>query len=89
MVYLISYDLHKPVQNYDELYTKLKGFSNYLHPLESTWLVNTNWSAKQIFQHLSPALDSDDKIFIAKLAAQWHALLTQRDYDWLHDFLAK
>ena len=88
MVYLISYDLHKPVQNYENLYTRLKKFNGYLHPLESTWFVNTNLSAKEIYNHLSPTIDSNDKIFIVKLDTEWYALLTQSDYDWLHRFLS-
>ncbi|MEG1256865.1 hypothetical protein [Clostridium sp.] len=87
MVYLVSYDLNTPGKNYNELYNKLKSFNSYLHPLESTWFIDTLFSAKEIFERLYPVLDSNDKLFVVKLDTQWHALLAQSNYDWLHKFL--
>lgn len=88
MVYLISYDLNTPGKNYNDLYIKLRSFNSYLHPLESTWVIDTLFSAKEIFDRLNPTIDSNDKLLIVKLDTQWHALLSQSDYEWLHKFLS-
>ncbi|ERK30475.1 hypothetical protein [Clostridium intestinale] len=89
MVYLISYDLNSPGKNYSNLYAVIEEFHDYLHPLDSTWLVSTSLSAKQIYEKLSKTLDSNDKILITKVSDQWHGYLSQKDYDWLFSFVAK
>lgn len=43
-LYIISYDLREPDRDYTGLYDALKGFSNWWHYLESTWIIKTTHS---------------------------------------------
>ena len=57
MICAINYDLKKPGQNYDPLYTAIKSLGTCWHYLSSTWLVDTNLSANGIWQKLAPHVD--------------------------------
>ncbi|MDO5084616.1 MAG: hypothetical protein Q4D89_14620 [Arachnia propionica] len=54
---LISYDLNKPGQKYDDLYEKIKALGTWWHYLDSTWIVVSSLSPSQAFDRLKPALD--------------------------------
>lgn len=41
-IFLITYDLKEPGQDYSELYEAIKGLGDWQHPLESMWLVKVN-----------------------------------------------
>lgn len=62
--YLITYDLRKVGQNYGDLYQAIKDLGDWQHPLESTWVVNSNSSASQIFDKLFALMDRNDSLFV-------------------------
>lgn len=67
---LISYDLLKPGQNYNELYDAIKNISGFWsHPVESVWIVDTYKSASDVRDLLKSHIDSNDKLFVTELAA--------------------
>jgi len=66
--YLISYDLHRPGQKYDELYEAIKNLGTWSHCLDSVWIIKTDLSATQIRDSLSPQLDGSDSLLVVLLA---------------------
>lgn len=82
MVYLITYDLVKPGQDYDGLISKIKTLGNWWHYLKSTWLVDTNLNAKQIYEQLKANLDSSDNILIIKVTRDYWGYLPDGDDSW-------
>lgn len=64
-VYVISYDLNKPGQNYQALYQRIKGIGTWCHPVDSTWYVVSNSSALQITNHLLPVIDKSDSLIVS------------------------
>jgi len=68
MVYHISYDLNKPGQNYNELYSEIKSLGSWCHPADSTWYVDTNLSATQIRDRLD-AVDATDSLIVSRASA--------------------
>ena len=38
-VFVVTYNLNRPGQNYEKLYEILKGFDSWCHPMDSTWFV--------------------------------------------------
>jgi hypothetical protein len=69
-VYSISYDLHNPGQNYEDLHEAIKDFGGWWHHLESTWLVDTSSSASDIAEELYPHLDSNDELLVTRLSGE-------------------
>ena len=73
MAYIITYDLCKPGQNYDELINAIKTY-NWCKIAESAWVVTTTKKASEIRDHLKSKIDKNDKLFVGKLngEAAWY-----------------
>lgn len=82
-VFVVSYDLNNPGQNYDDLYKAIRSIGSWWHYLDSTWLVSTNLTAKNIYDRLSPHLDSNDRILIIEAGKNWHARINDQAYQWI------
>lgn len=70
--FLITYDLKKPGQNYNELYDAIKSCGEWQHPLESTWVVKMGSliTANDLYNHLRPKIDDGDFLFIVDITNQ-------------------
>ncbi len=62
--YLITYDLNKPGQVYQQLYQEIKSLGVTIHGMQNVWFLESNYSAKQIRDSLKQVVDSNDKIFV-------------------------
>jgi hypothetical protein len=85
--YIISYDLKKPGQNYDELYKAIKSYGTWAKINESLWAVVTTSTAPQIRDKLSAHLDANDRIFVIKsgVEAAWRHSICKNE--WLKEHL--
>lgn len=83
-IFIVTYDLHQHGQNYECLTKKLKAYGTYCHLQRSVWLIRSDQSAVQIRDNLKSCLDSNDDLFVAKLAgeAAWHGF-SQSTSGWL------
>jgi hypothetical protein len=88
-VYIISYDLKKPGQDYAALYEELKK-TTWWHYLESTWLLNTPESIDNLRKRLFAMMDQNDSLFIIELSAKnnYTGWLPQKAWDWIKQNLA-
>lgn len=76
-VYVISYDLISPGQKYDKIKDAIDKLSvNWCRPLESFYLVKSNYSSEHIFNTLHSLLDSNDLIFVIEVK--------NNKFGWLH-----
>ena len=82
MKFLITYDLNRPVQKYEELYALIKNLGDYRHPMQNTWFVKSTFSSGQIRDMLKSALDDNDKIFICTVEG-WASVNIGTTGDWL------
>lgn len=65
--YVIGYDIHPTKgETYDELIEAIKAYGTWWHHLDSTWLVVTNDSAKDIADNLYRHMKADDQLIIIK-----------------------
>lgn len=87
--YLITYDLHKPSQNYEGLYEAIKALANgWWHHVDSTWLVNSNLSAGEIRDSIMGKLDSNDELLVISVGSNWGSSgLSDSANNWLHNNL--
>lgn len=86
---LVGYDLNKPAQNYERLIEKLRAFGTYWHHLDSTWLVQTSLTPKQLRDELRPLIDQNDELLVIEVtdeAAAW-AGFNDKGTAWLRQHL--
>ena len=89
MIYSINYDLNQPGQNYDELHAAIKGCGVWWHYLDSTWLVDTNLTAQELWNKLSPHTDKNDNILILGINRDYEGQLPQKAWDWINSRTTK
>jgi len=63
-VLLISYDLVNPGQNYERLIKLVKAYPSWARLGGSAYLVFTDATPLQVRDHLTQALDRNDKLFV-------------------------
>ena len=86
--FIITYDLRAPGRNYNNLYERIKSYSNLAHITESSWVIKTESNSSEVRDYLSGALDDNDDIFVGTLTspAAWIGL-SKRLSDWLKQHL--
>lgn len=82
-VYMISYDLKNPGQNYEELYEKIKSLSHWAYALQSAWMVDVNMTAQSVFEYLRPCIDASDYLIVTEIKGAWWGILNSEVLDWL------
>jgi hypothetical protein len=86
--FIISYDLHQPGQNYEELLKKIKSYSGWARLGGSAYIIQTENNHVQVRDNLKEVLDKNDKLFVGtvKAPAAWYGLGTDVS-NWLMDKL--
>lgn len=70
--FLVGYDLNKPVQNYADLFAKLKSVGTWWHGLDSTWMVKVALTAPQLRDQLMEHIDRNDDLLVVEVTgANW------------------
>jgi len=82
-VHCVSYDLNKSGQNYDALYEELKRSPGWCHVLDSTWLVSTTETAKQVSDRLRKHLDENDDLLVMAVTKDHAGWLNQSTWEWI------
>ena len=88
MLYLISYDLKDPGQNYQKLQSAIKGLGiSWCHLLESTWVINTAFDARYITNYLRRNMDTNDFLFVVEISKKdRNGFLPQEAWHWLDQY---
>lgn len=89
MSYIITYDLNKSGQNYNKLEETIKAYGAWAKIATTTFIIVTTESSEQIRNKLRATIDSNDKLFVAKLSgeAAWNGI-TQKIGEWLRNNIA-
>ena len=86
MIYLITYDLKKPGQDYESIYNIIKSANKWWHYLESTWLIKTNDSVDSWNDKLKVAIDKNDRLLIVNITKQKRqGWLPTEAWDWIRE----
>ena len=65
--YLIAYDLYKPGQEYDRLEEQINRLEDRCKILETTWIVKTKRTSREIYDLVRPAHEPNDAIYIVRI----------------------
>lgn len=86
MVYLVSYDLRKPGQDYEKVHTAIKDLSYggiWIKPLESTWFIKSSLSSSDLYKKLKPAFDSTDHFVILEISKNYDGWLPKKTWEYI------
>lgn len=88
MLYLISYDLKDPGQNYSNVQAAIKRLGmGWWHYLESTWIIYTTFDATYITNCLKQCMDTNDSLFVVDISkGDRDGLLPQEAWKWLSQY---
>ena len=65
---VVSYDLHKPEQNYDAVQDRIKSLGAWARVQRSVWYVKSAVSASDAVTHIWAAMDANDSLIVFDLA---------------------
>lgn len=84
MIYLISYEINRRI-DHTALFEAIKSYKKWWHYLDSTWMVKTDESAKDIAARLHPFIDNvDDSLLVIKVdPSSKQGWLPQKAWDWI------
>lgn len=84
-LYSITYDLSNPGRDYETLSSAIQQYGSWWHQTGSVWVVSANnTTVVAIRDYLKQFIDSNDKLFVARLTGEWAAYgFTQEEYDWM------
>lgn len=71
----ISCDLKTPARNNGAVIERIKGLGGWAKVTESFWYVDSAFSAAQARDHILPALEANDTLFVVNASngqAAWH-----------------
>ena len=71
--YIVTYDLNKPGQNYEELIELIESYSSAVEIGRSSWVIASSNTPAQIRDYLESALDPNDTLLVGVpgLSAAW------------------
>jgi hypothetical protein len=83
-ILIVTYDLKAP-KDYKDFYNALKMQGPWWHYLASTWLIETNRNAQQVFEALHPHMEQQDSILVAEMAPSYpFGWLPKDAWDWVN-----
>lgn len=85
MVYHVAYDLNAPGQNYHKVIAEIEK-RPAIRILESSWLVDTSESARQLRDSIQAHMDRGDRVFISMVSgANFSCWLDRPAAEWLRE----
>ena len=89
LLYIVAYDLRNEKREHHkssaQIVAKIEELGTSRTRIQgSVWLIATQkLNAAQIFTHLKPALDSDDRVFISRVTKDYSRWMTHVEADWV------
>jgi hypothetical protein len=85
-ILLITYDLNRPGQTYDQLLTFIKQHA-WAKLSESSYAIQTSEAPQAIFTQISNLIDPNDNLYIVTLSSPYWGRGPQSVNDWLRQRL--
>lgn len=87
MVYMVTYDLNKQGQKYDEVIDAIKDASTgvWCTFWKSSYLIKSNLtSANAVFEKIQPYLDSNDRLLVIEVKNNKQGWLSEKNWDYIN-----
>ena len=86
MVYLITYDLNKEGQDYDNVIKAIKSASNgvWCSYWKSSFLIQSNYaSASEVFRQIEPYIDGNDRVLVIEVKNNKQGYQSQKEWNYI------
>ncbi|MCI5731840.1 MAG: hypothetical protein MR304_09910 [Eubacterium sp.] len=84
--YMITYDLNRDSQNYEEVINAIKKSSSYWCSYwKSAFLIKSSLSAKQISDKITPHLDGNDTLIVIEVTDSYQGWLTEKQWKFINE----
>lgn len=87
--YMITYDLNKEGQNYEDIIKTIKEkISGYWCTYwKSSFLITSCYSPDEMIEKLRPYLDPNDRMLIIEVTNNKNGWLSQNQWDWINEHI--
>lgn len=88
MVYMITYDLNNPGQNYEKLIEAIKKASNgiWCSFWKSSFLIQSNFiTADEVLKKIKDYLDSNDRLIVIEVTNNYQGWLADEEWNYIND----
>ena len=78
MVYMVTYDLCSPGQNYNKVIEAIQKASSgnvWCKVCESSYLIKSNLTSQQVFNKIDPYLDKNDTLLVIEVIQNYYGQL--------------
>lgn len=86
-VYLVTYDLHKPGNNYPAILEQIKASPGWAQLSESSYAISTNETATAAYARIHAQVDENDTLYVITLRKPWMGRGPKKVNDWLDSHL--
>ena len=86
-IYMISYDLTRPGQDYKDVRDTIESLGAWCHYLESNYLVKTSLSITDVNDKITKYLDGSDRLLVCEIVKPISGWLTKKQWDWINSNL--
>lgn len=86
MVYMITYDLNREGQKYNDVINAIKEASTgvWCSYWKSSYIIKSNLpTADDIFKLIKPYLDNNDKLFVVKITNNYQGWLSKEQWNYI------
>ena len=87
MVYMVTYDLNKQGQKYDEVIDAIKNASTgvWCTFWKSSYLIKSNLTtANAVFEKIQPHLDPNDRLLVIEVKNNKQGWLSEENWDYIN-----
>lgn len=87
MVYMITYDLNSPNQNYEDVIQAIKDASTgvWCTYWKSSFLIKSNLTVQQVSERITPYLDSNDRLLVIEVKQNYQGWLSEKQWKYIRE----
>lgn len=84
-VYLVTYQLNAPGQEYDDLYEAIEVY-DHINPINTIYFISTDDGAVDVKNDLKQYMDSNDDLIVVEIKQHWGMTgVSTEEGDWIRD----
>lgn len=87
MIYMISYDLHAPTKNRENVEKSIESLGTWCKYVSTTYLVKTQLSSADVQSNAIKFIDSNDRMLICKVEKPIQGWLSNDQWKWIRENL--
>ena len=84
---MISYDLHSPTNNRDDVENAIKNLGPWCKYVSTTFLVKTQLDIDTVQEKTTRSLDDNDRMIICKVEKPIRGWLSDKQWTWIRENL--